>query len=174
MTEEQQKELMEELAGDLAELGEDVHFGQDERSKLYVIQASLPITEDRKYYLSAQVVLFPLFQEDMGLEVIYYLTSDIEKKAMEEVKKAVNELNYISPTGHFGVREDSGKLYMRFCTRIDKNKDTDGQEEDALIDMNIAMATVQSGYIGLREVWEGKITFDEAVEKDMLRKSAVG
>ena len=173
MTEAEQKDFMETLAGDLAELGEDVHFGQDENTKLYVIQASLPITEDKKYYLSTQVVLFPLYKEEMGLEVIYYLTSDIEAKAMEEVKKAVNELNYISPFGHFGVREDSGKLYMRFCSRVDIEKDVDYQLDDALMDMNIAMATLQSGYIGLRQVWEGKLTFEEAVEKDFLRRSAV-
>ena len=174
MTENEQKEFMESLAGVLTKVTEDVRLGQDPNSKLHLIQASIPLTEDKQYYVSGQIVLFPLFQEEMGLEVIYFITSDIKKEAMEEVKKAVSELNFICPSGHFGVREENSKLYMRFCTRIDSEKDLDDQIDDALIDINIAVATLQSGYIGLRQIWEGRITFDEAVEKDLLRRSSIG
>ena len=174
MTEKDQKGFMEKLAESLTVVSEDVHMGQDSNSGLYLAQASIPLTEDKQYYVQAQCVLFPLFEEKMGLEVIYFLTSDLKKETMDEVKKAVSEVNFISPIGHFGIREDSGKLYMRFCSRLDSEKDVEDLVTDALLDMHIAMATVQSGYLGFRRVWEGQVTFEEAVEKDWLRKSSIG
>ncbi len=174
MTREWDKAFMTKLYEELEDYTLDGELCEDANTQLWYVKSVFPLSTDGKYSVMAQGLAFPLTDDAVSLEIIFDITNDVKPECMDEMKKTVNELNYISPAGAFGVRERLGKLYMRNCWVIDSKKEIEEQVKDAVFAYDAQVRCLQGGYIGLKKVWTGELTFEEAVEQELLRKSPVG
>lgn len=172
MTLEWEKELLEELAKKLGNFTDDNELAQDENTGLWYLRSSFGVYPGEDARVMAQSLVIELKEGMPQVEIVFNLTYELQQETLGEINKAVSELNYISPGGAFGVRQDTDRLYLRNCWPLDADKSPKKLAEIIFIYYNIMMECIQGGYKGLEAIWTGKKTYEETVKEGMLNRAA--
>lgn len=171
MTTEWGKDLMEALKKKFGEITGENILQQDPASKLWYLRSVFSVYPDHSANVMIQSIVFEIKPGVQQIEVIVNITNDVEPSAEEEVIRAVNELNYFSPVGAFGLRQGTNRLYLRNCWIVDEKEPLDMTVEKVVLYYTMMMEAVQGGYEGLQKVWTGELTFDQAVEEGFLNRA---
>lgn len=171
MTEQWIKEYMEALEKKMGTYTEQNLLQQDPNSELWFLRTAFAVYPDQSVNVIIQSMLFELKPGIPQLEIVVNITNDVEEENMEELQKAIDELNYISPVGTFGMRRRTNRLYLRNCWAIDEEKTIEQLIEEAESYYEMMMEGVQAVYKGLSNIWTGEMNYEETVEKDLLRRA---
>lgn len=170
MTEQWAKEYMEALEKRMGTYTEENQLEQDKNSKLWYLRTLFAVYPDHSAHVVVQSMVFELKKDMPQVEIIVNITNDTEDESFEELQKAVEELNYISPVGTFGIRRKRNRIYLRNCWPLDCKKTMEELVKDTETYYEMMMEGVQGAYEGLHEIWTGNISFEEAIEQELLRK----
>lgn len=140
---------------------------QDESSGLYYLQSAFSVTEDGSDGVMVQSLAFELREDVPQLEIVMVITNEISPEAMDEVKKAANGLNFVSPIGAFGVQEGQEQLYLRTCVILGKERTVEELVKEIKLYYEMMLDGVQGVYEEMKSIWEGKKTYKEALENKM-------
>lgn len=142
-----------------------------ENPNIMFLQNYFSVYQDQSVYVMMQAMVFELKPNVPQVEIIVTITNDIEEESVDELQKAIEELNYFSPVGIFGIRRNRDCLYLRNCWVLDHSKSIEDLIADTEIFYEMMLEGVQGAYKGLSKIWTNEMTFDETVEKKLLRKS---
>lgn len=170
MTEQWAKDYMKALEKKMGTYTEENQLEQDENSKLWYLRTLFAVYPDQSAHVVIQSMVFELKKDMPQVEIIVNITNDAEDEYFEELKKAVEELNYISPVGAFGIRNKTNRIYLRNCWPLDCKKSMEELVKDTETYYEMMMEGVQVSYEGLQRIWTGEINFEEAIERELLRK----
>lgn len=172
MTKEWAKEYMETLKKRMEKYTDTNQMVTNpENPDIIFLQNYFSVYQDHSIYVMMQAMVFELKPDVPQVEIIVTLTNDVKKESIEELQKAIEELNYVSPVGIFGIRRNRDCLYLRNCWILDSKKNMEELVKDTEIFYEMMLEGVQGAYRGLSKIWTGEMTFDETVEKNLLRKS---
>lgn len=171
MTKEWAKQYMEALEKRMGTYAEENVLKQDENSGLWYLRTLFAVYPDQSAHVIIQALVFELKQDVPQVEVIVNITNDVEDGSLKELSKAVEELNYISPVGAFGIRKKENRLYLRNCWPLDSKKTMEELVKETEIYYEMMIEGVQGAYSGLSKVWSGEITYEEAVQQNMLNRA---
>ena len=169
------KEWAEEYMGKLAKKMEEYTDTNRQVVNPYnpdimLLQNYFSIDADHSAYVMFQAMVFELKENVPQVEIIVTLTNDAKEECMGELQKAIDELNYISPVGIFGIRKQKDCVYLRNCWVLDPLKEMEALIRDTEIFYEMMLEGVQSAYEGLHGIWSGEMTFEEAAEQGLIRK----
>lgn len=171
MTEQWAKEYMEALEAKMETYTEENILEQDEASKLWYLRTLFAVYEDQSAHVMVQAMVIELKKGTPQVEIIVNMFNEAEEACYDELEKAIGELNYLSPGGAFGIRKKENRVYLRNCWTLDKDKTMDKLVEDTVIYYEIMLEVARAAYTGLKKIWTGEITYEEAVEQDLLRRA---
>lgn len=170
MTQEWAKEYMEALEAKMGSYTEENVLEQDKNSGLWYLRTLFAVYPDHSAHVVIQAMVFELKENTPQVEIIINITNDAEEEYLEELSKAIGELNYISPVGIFGVRRKTNRVYLRNCWTLDEKKSMEELVKDTEIYYEMMLEGLQGVYKGLSKIWTGEISYEEAVEQGLLRK----
>lgn len=171
MTEQWGKEYMEALEKRMGTYTEENVLEQEPNSKIWFLRTLFAVYPDQSANVIIQSMAFQLKPDVPQVEIVVNITNDAEDESMGELQKAIEELNYISPVGAFGLRRNTNRVYLRNCWVLDGKKTIEELVHDTEIYYEMMMEGVQGAYDGLSKIWTGEMTFEETVEKSLLRKA---
>lgn len=160
------KTLIDALKTEMDQYTDMNQTAQDGETGLYYLQSAFAITEDGSDGVMIQSLAFEIREDVTQLEIVVAITNEIHKEAVEEVKKAANALNYISPVGAFGVQEEQDQLYLRTCVILDPERTIEALVKEIRLYYEMMLDGVKGVYEELKEIWEGKRTYEESMGKD--------
>lgn len=172
MTKEWAEGFMKELKKRMQTYTEENLLQQDEASGMWYLQTFFSVYPDHSVNVMIQSMVFELRENVPQIEVVVNLTNDVKPGAGTEVMKAVNELNYLSPVGAFGMREKTGRLFLRNCWPLDPQKPFQELAKDTETYYGMMMEAVQGGYEGLSKIWNGEMDYEQAVKEGLLNRAA--
>lgn len=170
MTKEWAKEYMEALSNKMGSYTEENVLEQDKSSELWYLRTLFAVYPDHSAHVVIQSMVFELKEDTPQVEIIINITNDAEDEHIEEVAKAIEELNYISPVGTFEIRRKTNRVYLRNCWTLDEKKPMDELVKETEIYYEMMLEGLQGVYEGLSKIWTGEISYEEAVEQELLRK----
>lgn len=170
MTQEWAKEYMEALEAKMGSYTEENVLEQDKNSGLWYLRTLFAVYPDHSAHVVIQAMVFELRKDIPQVEIIINITNDAEEEHFEELSKAIENLNYISPVGIFGIRRKTNRVYLRNCWTLEKEKTIEELVKDTEIYYEMMIEGVQGVYKGLSKIWTGEISYEEAVKQGLLRK----
>ena len=171
MTEEWAKNFMQALENDARTYAQEPALQQEEKTGWWLLHAFLPIFEEYDINVYMQTMLFELVPDIPQAEIIFILTNDVAAKGEAELAKAVEELNYISPVGAFGIRRNKRSLYMRDCLPLIGEDNIDALVKKIGTYYKLMTECLKGGYVGLRKIWTGEMTYEQAVSEGLLNRA---
>lgn len=159
------KDLMDALKKELDPYTDMNQVEKDEDSGFDYLQSGFSVTEDGSAGVMVQSLGFELREGVTQLEIVVVITNEIRPEAMDEVKKAVNGMNFVSPIGAFGVREELDQLFLRTCIILDEKRTMKALVKEIRLYYEMMLNGVQGIYEEMKNIWEGKKTYNEALGK---------
>lgn len=171
MTEKWAKEYMEALEEKMDTYTEANLLEQDEASKLWYLRTLFAVYQDQSAHVMVQAMVIELKKDAPQVEIIVNMMFEEENICYDELEKAIGELNYLSPAGAFGIRRKENRIYLRNCWVLDKDKTVEALVADTVVLYEIMLEAARAAYTGLYKIAMGEITYEEAVEQDLLRRA---
>lgn len=160
------KSFMEKLKGAMDEYTDMNQLELDAESGLYYLQSAFAVTDEGDGVM-VQALAFELREGVTQLEIVMVITNEIAEGAAEEVIKAANGLNFISPIGAFGVQDAQDQLYLRTCIILDPERTEEQLVKETKLYYEMMLDGVQGVYEEMKSVWEGKKTYEETLANKM-------
>lgn len=168
MDKEWSNNLMQDIKTMLDEYTDMNELAVDEESGFQYLQSGFSVTEDDSAAVLMQALIFELREGTPQLELLLIITNELEEAGMEEILKTVNGLNYVSPIGSFGVKPEQQQLFVRTCMLLSRSRKNENQVMDIKKQYEIMIDGVSGVYEQLREIWTGKLTYEDALGKDLI------
>ncbi len=173
MTAQQTEQFMKELDKKMGSYTKENLLQYDEAAGLWYLRTFLSVNPDYGVNVMVQSLVFELKQGLPQIEITIILTNDVKEGTETELEKAVSELNYISPAGAFGLRRQTGSVYLRNCWPLDETKERQALVRDVETYYELMREAVQGGYAGLNKIWNGEMDYEQAVSEKLLNRAAV-
>ena len=170
MTEQWSEKYMKALEKKMGTYTKENILEQDSNSKFWYLRSVFSIYSDESAYFVMQALVFELKENMPQVELIATITNDAEEN-IEELQKAIEELNYISPVGTFGLRKKQNSVYLRNCWPLDNKKSMEEMVQDTEIYYEMMLEGIQGVYLGLSKIWTGEMNYEEVVENGMLNRA---
>lgn len=171
MKEEWAKEFMQALEEKVKTYATETLIKQDPNNGLWFLHSFLPVFPEYDVSVFMQTMLFEARKDVQQVEILFVITNDVKEGTEDELEKALHELNYISPIGAFGLRRNANRLYLRDCLPIINEADINDLADKVAIYHGMMLEGLQGGYVGLFKIWNGEITYEQAVEEGLLNRA---
>ena len=166
MDEKTNDALLDELAACCARLDAKTRFEEGTPAQIgRTLKAALPAADGGEVMLMEMRLLW--YNEDIRyLQYYTTLTTDIPSAA--EIKKAVPGMNFYCLLGNYGYYAPGKQLYHKYGLLLEAwPGDTDGR---AVVTLGALYQTLAGIYPAAAGLCAGVITWDEAVEKGLLKR----
>ena len=170
MTQEWKTEFFEALAKKMESFDAENTLFKNDQSGEWVMQTVLATSAEREDFVLVQAVPYQARPDVLLLEIYIRLLAEAQSSVLEELQKAISELNSYLPVGCLGIYPGGEHVFLRDTFRLDTEKTIEQVVEDTIVDYEMMMEVVMAAYPGLKGIWSGALSYQEAVEKDLLRK----
>lgn len=168
------RQIMQELEQRMQKYTKENVLQQDEASGLWYLRTFFAVYPDYSVNVLVQSLVFEIKEKVPLVEIVINLTNDVKEETQAELWKALNELNYISPVGAFGMRTKTNRVYLRNCWPLDPDKPADRLAEEIEVYYTMMMEAVAGGYRGLEKIWTGEMEYEQAVKEHLLNRAEDG
>jgi hypothetical protein len=170
MTQEWKTEFFEALSKKMETFTGDNILMKNEANGEWMLKTVFATSPERESFVVVQGIIYPAREDVLLLELYIKLTGEAKEEAMPELKKAMEELNSYLPVGALGISPSDRHVYLRDCFKLPADRTIEENVSDAVVDYELIMEVVVAAYPGLCQIWSGDMTFDQTVEKNLLKR----
>ncbi len=169
-TQDWKTDFFKALAEKMETFTKDNILMKNENNGEWLMQTVFATSPDKTDFVLIQAAPYQAREDVLLLELYVKLLGTTAEENREELQKAVSELNSYLPVGCLGIYPEDGHLFLRECFRLDMDKSAEQAAADAVVCYELVMEVTMAAYPGLKAIWNGEMTFADAVEKDILKK----
>ncbi|MFP3153546.1 hypothetical protein LQZ18_03800 [Lachnospiraceae bacterium ZAX-1] len=172
MEQEWTKQLFEELKRTIGTYTQQLNLKEDEEGA-YLLQAVFKVFDEEneeKDCVLAEVSQFPVKPGVFQLEMNLTTEVTIKPEYMAQVERTIIQMNYYVPLGALGIFYPSNRVTVRYVAVVDQKKSAEEISKEVVVLYELMLASLRLVYPAIKQICIGELTFEEAVEKQMLLK----
>lgn len=136
----------------------------------WMLQTIFAANLEKTDFVMLQAIPYQAREDVLLLEIYIRLLGEVKPEAEEELFKAIQELNTFSPVGTFGIYPGGEHVFLRNCIHLDTEGTSLRAVDETVLEYEMMMEGVLAAYEGLTAVWNGTMTFRQAVEQELLKE----
>lgn len=169
MTQEWKVSLMEQLRAKIGEITqENVLTTNSDQSQ--TLKSLFKIYPDKESGVLAQALLFETLPGLAQLEINFVMDVDVDPACYGELERAMIEMNYYLPLGAAGIEYPMNKMALRYVMLLDEKKSIAVLAQEIIKTYELLMGSLRIVYPAFSQICVGNMTYEEAVEKQLLLK----
>ena len=162
-------ELIEALKDKLESITEFNNLAETDDENL-LIKSLFRIYPDQECGVMACCTTYDCLPDVPRVELMIVMDADVEPRCCPELEHAMSEMNFYMPIGASGIDYNLMKIYLRHVLFLDEAKDCGEQAAEIIRIYEIMMAGVRILYPSFSQICKGELTYEEAVEQNLLIK----
>lgn len=160
-------ELIEALRDKLESVTEFNNLAETDDGNM-VIRSLFRIYPDEECGVMACCTTYDSLPDVPRVELMILMDLDVEPQCCPELEHAMSEMNFYLPIGASGIDYNLMKMYIRQVLFLDEAKDYGAQAAEIIRVYEVMMAGVRILYPSFSQICKGKLTYGEAVRRNLL------